>query len=264
MNNDLNHQHAVIKYQHGAFQSTTDAIVEEAPLTIYINQEEFATLLCSPTYLKELMIGFLASEGIIIAKKEVESMHIDDHKGAAYVTLVNKKVNMMQTTKRVFGSCCGKSRQFYFQNDMKTAKTAMSTLRITPDQCIALMETLQQQSEIFQKTGGVHNAALATPDHILLQRSDIGRHNALDKLYGHALIQQQSLANQVLVFSGRISSEILLKAAKMRISILLSKSAPTTLAIELAKDLNMTIVGFIREQSFNVYSHPERIIKRSN
>ncbi len=144
---------------------------------------------------------------------------------------------------------------------MKTAKTAMSTLRITPNQCIALMEALQQQSDIFQKTGGVHNAALATPDHIFLQRSDIGRHNALDKLYGHALIQQQSLTNRVLIFSGRISSEILLKAAKMRISILLSKSAPTTLAIELARDLNMTTIGFIREKSFNVYSHPERMIK---
>ncbi|GAE29982.1 formate dehydrogenase chain D [Halalkalibacter hemicellulosilyticusJCM 9152] len=168
---------------------------------------------------------------------------------------------MTQSTKRVFGSCCGKSRQFYFQNDMKTAKTAMSTLRITPNQCIALMEALQQQSDIFQKTGGVHNAALATPDHIFLQRSDIGRHNALDKLYGHALIQQQSLTNRVLIFSGRISSEILLKAAKMRISILLSKSAPTTLAIELARDLNMTTIGFIREKSFNVYSHPERMIK---
>ncbi|GAE29983.1 formate dehydrogenase chain D [Halalkalibacter hemicellulosilyticusJCM 9152] len=80
MNNDFNHQHAVIKYQHGAFKSTTDAIVEETPLTIYINQEEFATLMCSPTYLEELIIGFLASEGVIIARKEIESVHIDDYK----------------------------------------------------------------------------------------------------------------------------------------------------------------------------------------
>ncbi len=94
-----------------------------------------------------------------------------------------------------------------------------------------------------------------------MHRSDIGRHNALDKLYGYCINEQIAIRDKVLIFSGRISSEILIKASKIGVGILLSKSAPTDLAIKLAHDLNMTAVGFIRNDSFNIYSHPERIIQ---
>ncbi len=184
--NDMSNHQPIVKYINGQFQKMNDVIVEEFPLTIYVNQTEFATLVCSPTHMEELIVGFLASEGIVIAEKEIESLEIDIHKGVSYVTLKNKTNPVTLSAKRVFGSCCGKSRKFYFQNDIKTAKTALSTITITPEQCLTLMNTLQRQSDTFQKTGGVHNAALATPEGILLQRSDIGRHNAIDKLYGHA------------------------------------------------------------------------------
>ncbi|MBU7593058.1 formate dehydrogenase accessory sulfurtransferase FdhD [Metabacillus halosaccharovorans] len=251
------------KYSNGNLFDTTDNIVTEFPLTIFVNNVEFATMVCTPTHFKEMVVGFLASEGVIRFYREVESISIDEDAGYAYVKLYTEvTTNQQYYSKRFIGSCCGKSRQFYFQNDVKTSKTSMSKQTLTPSQCISLMKEMQESSIVFQETGGVHNAALCTPEKMIICRSDIGRHNALDKLYGYSILNDISVRDKIIVFSGRISSEVLVKASKIGVGIVLSKSAPTDLAIKLADDLNITAIGFIRGTSFNVYSHPERIIER--
>ncbi|MDT8862379.1 formate dehydrogenase accessory sulfurtransferase FdhD [Alkalihalobacillus sp. MEB130] len=261
MTDSLSSPRPIVKYNHSQFSNLEDEIVIEFPLTIYINNEEFATMVCSPTHFEEMVIGFLASEGVIHFRKEIKEMKIDEDRGFAYVELHSENIkNQQYFSKRFIGSCCGKSRQFYFQNDVRTAKTSMSRVTITAEQCISLMKKMQDESHVFKNTGGVHNAALCTVDDLIVSRSDIGRHNALDKLYGYSLVNGISVRDKILVFSGRISSEILTKAAKIGVGIVLSKSAPTDLAIQLAEDLNITAVGFIRGSSFNIYSHPERIV----
>ncbi len=256
----LSKKQPIVKYSSGGLLETEDEIVTEFPLTIYVNNEEFATMVCSPTHFEEMVIGFLASEGVIRVKSEIKQLNIDTNLGFAYVDLHTTTVkNQQYFSKRFIGSCCGKSRQFYFQNDVQTAKTSMIKMTVTAEQCIELMNQMQDESVVFKNTGGVHNAGLATPEQLFISRSDIGRHNALDKLYGYCLIHHIPVRDKILVFSGRISSEILTKAAKIGVGIVLSKSAPTDLAIKLAEDLNITAVGFIRGSSFNVYSHPERI-----
>ncbi|MBM7602255.1 FdhD protein [Metabacillus crassostreae] len=257
---DMSVNRKIIKYFNGKLIDTDDHIVSEFPLTIIVNDQEFATMVCTPTHFEEMIIGFLASEGVIRYYDDIKSLHIDEGTGFAYVTLhVEISSNQQQYTKRFIGSCCGKSRQFYFQNDVKTAKTSTAKLTITPEQCIQLMGDMQSSSIVFKDTGGVHNAALCTHEELLVSMTDIGRHNALDKLYGYSILNKISVRDKIIVFSGRISSEVLVKAAKIGVGIVLSKSAPTDLAIKLAEDLNITAVGFIRGQSFNVYSHPERI-----
>ncbi|MFZ4453924.1 formate dehydrogenase accessory sulfurtransferase FdhD [Salibacterium aidingense] len=260
MKKEVSEQRAITTYKQGELQETMDVIVAEAPLTIFVNGEEFATMVCSPDHIEEMVIGFLASEGIIFFYREIQNLDLDEEGGFAYVTL-HKKASLSSEThsKRFIGSCCGKSRQFYFHNDAKMAKTAASTVSLSPEQCIALMNAMQEESTAFHDTGGVHNAALCTTDDLLLTRMDIGRHNALDKLYGHCLLHRWSVRDKILVFSGRMSSEVLTKAAKIGVSVVLSKSAPTSLAIDLAEDLNITAVGFIREDKLNVYSHHDRI-----
>ncbi|WP_449540492.1 formate dehydrogenase accessory sulfurtransferase FdhD [Ferdinandcohnia sp. Marseille-Q9671] len=254
----------IIKFEDGQLVEEEDVIVTEFPLTIILNQQEFATMVCSPSELDELVVGFLASEGVIRFRDDIKSLHIDSGQGYAYVeTVAPVTTSQEYYSKRFIGSCCGKGRQFYFVNDAKTAKTSTSTITLTPEECIDLMNEMQQNSLVFQDTGGVHNAALCIPDKMIVNRTDIGRHNALDKILGHCLIHKIPVRDKVIVFSGRISSEVLLKAAKIGVGIVLSKSAPTDLAIKIAEELNITAVGFIRGGKLNVYSHPERIVQES-
>jgi len=152
-----------------------------------------------------------------------------------------------------------------FANDALTVKRMTGThVTLTPEDCFFLMEQMDQSAEMFHQTGGVHNAALCDPTGIVLSRMDIGRHNALDKIYGHCLKNTIPVKDKIIVFSGRISSEILLKVAKIGCEIVLSKSAPTELALTLAEELGITTVGFIRQNSFNLYTHPDRIIIEEN
>ncbi|MFB5661468.1 formate dehydrogenase accessory sulfurtransferase FdhD [Alteribacillus sp. HJP-4] len=262
MIHSMSGRRAIVRFSDGRLQEAEDEIVKEFPLTIYVNGEEFATMVCTPAQLEEMVVGFLASEGVILFKRDIKSLEIDESRGFAYVELTKQiDTSPLAYSKRFIGSCCGKSRQFYFQHDVKTAKTSMADIHLTPSQCVELMKSMQAESVLFKGTGGVHNAALCSAGEIIAVRTDIGRHNALDKLYGYCLLNDIAIRSKILVFSGRISSEVLTKAAKIGVGIVLSKSAPTDLAIELAEDLNITAVGFVRGSSFNVYSHPERIIE---
>lgn len=252
----------IIKIDHQNKKVVIDEIAIEYPLTIFVNNEEFATLVCSPSHVEELVLGFLASEGMIRIKADVKALQIDEDKGFAYVHLhqpIGDKKEFV--SKRFIGSCCGKSRQFYFYNDVKTAKTIMNSMTISAAQCFQLMEMLNEASSAFKRTGGIHHAALCSKEGLIKTFSDIGRHNALDKLYGFCLYENISLNDKIIAFSGRISSEVVLKVSKIGCGILLSKSAPTNLALQLAEDLNITTVGFIRENKMNIYTHSNRITK---
>ncbi|WP_232697987.1 formate dehydrogenase accessory sulfurtransferase FdhD [Brevibacillus daliensis] len=257
MSKEISTMRPIHKYDGSQFYTKNDEIASEFPLTLQVNNIEFATMVCTPDQMEELVIGFLASEGVIRTADEIKSLSIQEETGFAYIQL-NREVDLSPVhSKRFIGSCCGKSRQFYLQSDVRTAKTIMSRQVITVQDCQRLMR--QVNSKFFQQTGGVHNAMLASKDGVVVIRMDIGRHNALDKIYGYCLSNRISLKDKVIAFSGRISSEVLLKVAKIGVGIILSKSAPTDLALDLAEELGITAVGFIRGDTLNVYTHPERI-----
>lgn len=250
----------IVRYSFGKTAEVEDDVAVEYPLTIVLDGEEFATIVCTPSDLEDLLTGFLAAEGVIRFPEQIRSLVIDEQGGFAYVdTKVKQLASRDDVMKRVIGSCCGKSRHFYFQNDVKTAKTITTSLQIRAEDCFRFMTLMQEKSDSFQQTGGVHNAALFSQKGMIVMRTDIGRHNTLDKIYGHCLRHHIPMHDKFIVFSGRVSSEVLLKISKIGVGILLSKSAPTHLALELADELNVTVVGFIRGNSFNVYTHPHRI-----
>ena len=249
----------VTKYQHHLKTREEDEVARELALTVRVNGEEFATIVCSPVNLKELVVGFLASEGVILSYQEVISLLIDEDQGFAHVELTSSFTPEEKSSKRFIGSCCGKSREFYFQSDAKTAKTITSEATISHTQVYALMEQFHKEAETFKRSGAVHQAAIADNQGMLAAFTDIGRHNALDKLYGYLLIHKMPRKNKLILFSGRISSEVLLKVSKIGTGILLSKSAPTDLALRLADDLNITAIGFVRDKRMNVYTHEERV-----
>lgn len=252
---------STIHFEDGKFITREEEIAIEFPLTVMINGDEFATIVCSPTDLRGMVIGFLAAEGAIRSFIEIKQLTIDGEQGFAHVELHKPLVKAAEMhSKRFIGSCCGKSRQFYFKTDVQTARTIVTRTKIEPDACIRLMKEMQHASDDFQRTGGIHNAALATVEKLLTVKTDIGRHNTLDKIYGQILEEKISVKDKVIIFSGRISSEVLLKVSKMGIGIIISKSAPTDLALELANDLGITAIGFTRGSKMNIYTHPERVI----
>ncbi|MGO1101425.1 formate dehydrogenase accessory sulfurtransferase FdhD [Priestia megaterium] len=247
-------------------ESVEDKIVTEFPVTVKINEEEFVTMVCSPQYIEDMVIGYLASEGVIRAYTDIKNIWVQEKEGYVHVTIdkLNPYFQNLQN-KRYITSCCGASRQgFVFINDALTAKKMNGiSVELSIKDCFQLMNKLQQSAATFQETGGVHNAAICDKNGFMLSRMDIGRHNALDKLYGYCLKHRISIRDKVVVFSGRISSEILLKVAKIGCEVVLSKSAPTELALNLAEELGITTVGFIRNDSLNIYTCPERILRES-
>ncbi len=252
----------ILKFTNGEMEETEDKIVTEFPVTVKINGQEFVTMVCTPEHIEDMVIGYLASEGIVRKYEEIQDIWIQEKEGYIHVKIdkLNPYYQNFQN-KRYITSCCGMSRQgFVFVNDALTAKK-MNEIRVTisPEDCFRLMDDMQNSATAFRDTGGVHNAALCDVNGIVLSRMDIGRHNALDKIYGYCLKNSISIEDKIIVFSGRISSEILLKVAKIGCEIVLSKSAPTELALELAEELGITTVGFIRSQSLNIYTCPKRI-----
>ena len=246
----------------GEARATEDEVAGEYPLTVMVNDREMATLVCTPTHLEEMVVGFLTAEGVLRPGDRIRRLFVDREQGVAEVEAPGREGALEQEMfgKRYVGSCCGKSRTgFYMANDARTARRVESDLAVSAETCFELMAALQESSGLHGRTGGVHNAGLAGPDGLEVVRTDIGRHNTLDKLYGHALREGIDPGEKVIVFSGRISSEILLKVSKMGCPVILSKCAPTSLALEMADELGVTAVGFLREDRMTVYSHPERI-----
>lgn len=254
-----------VRFQGSTPQVEDETIAIEYPMTVMINGEEFATMVCTPTDVRELVIGFLASEGIIRFFDEIKSIQIDEDQGFAHIELYKTLDHENHDhSKRFIGSCCGKSRQFYFKSDVQTARTITTDLTVTANDCHEAMEALQSSSDHFQKTGGVHNAALWIDGELVVIRTDIGRHNALDKIYGYVIENNIRLRDAVIVFSGRMSSEVILKISKMGVGIIVSKSAPTDLALTLADDLGITAIGFVRRNKMNVYTHTYRVEEANN
>lgn len=250
----------IVRWENDQWLAKDDQVVEEYPLTLYINQEEWMTLLCSPDELEALIIGYLRSEGVIRKASEITEILLDLVKGHGWVTIPQvNDLAMMLHGKRTQTTGCGKGMTFYHVLDTVDLQSAKGTLEVSMDKLSDLMRTFNQSSTLFQETGGVHSCALCSAEEIIWLMDDIGRHNALDKLIGKALLENLPLDDKLLLTSGRISSEILLKCARAGISTIISRSAPTHLAVEEAKRLNMTLVGFLRGRKGNVYHGLHRI-----
>ena len=251
----------ITKVWEDKMEEVEDTVVVEYPLTIFINEEEFITLLCSPEALEYLVVGFLASEGFIKDKNQIKSFRIDNARGHAYIELTNfSSFSDKLFGKRTVTTGCGKGTVFYNVLDSLSTNINENTLTITEEQVFKLTREFNQSSETFKDTGGVHSCSLSDADGILLFHEDIGRHNALDKIIGEAIYKDISLKDKVLLTSGRVSSEMIIKASKQNIPIIISRSAATELSINIAKELNITLIGFARGKRMNIYNGKNRVL----
>lgn len=251
----------IVKIKGDKIISAEDQVVREVPITLFLNGKEFVTMVCSPQGLEELTVGFLCSEGLLQTPDDLKSLKVDQENGIVYIEAVEGE-SEAKFLKRNITSCCGRGRPvFYFVNDAKSMNKVSTKLLVTPGQVWDLSDRLEQMSVLFKETGGVHNAALCAPTEVILFYEDVGRHNAVDKIFGRAFLNRIPLEDKILVFSGRISSEIVIKVGKMGLPVIISRSAPTDLGLEMAQKLGITVVGFAKGERMNVYTYPERVLR---
>lgn len=239
-------------FKEGNLSDVSDYMVVEENLRIILNGHELVTLACSPEATEQLAVGYLFSEGLLNSREDIKSLQADDPLAVSIETF--SQVTLPAGARKI-NTCMGKGGAEL--PDPLTIDTELP--RFDPWHLLKLIHELDSTSFTFQRTGGVHSAALGNSEAMLVRYEDIGRHNAVDKTLGHAILEGISLQDKVLLLSGRIASEILIKAARNRIPVIVSRSAPTLLAVELAEKLGLTVVGFARGQRFNLYAHGERI-----
>jgi FdhD protein len=240
-------------------QAAEDIIVREFPLTIMLNDLELVTLLCSPADLKYLALGFLFSEGLLKSKKDVRRVTVDERKGVVRVeTTADMTADGEAVFKRLITPGCGRGASFYSAADTGLEKVE-SGLTVTAAEIFELMKHFQHRSLVFRTTGGVHSAALCDKANILVFHEDIGRHNAIDKIFGQCFDHDLPVEEHLILTSGRISSEIVVKVARRKVPVLISKSAPTSAGVRLAGELGITLIGFVRGARMNVYTHDVRV-----
>jgi len=230
-------------------------VIEEGLVCVFVNGQELATFMCTPHHLEELTFGFLRSEGIIEDLADIKIITISAHERCVDVWL--KDTSFTVPTRRIITSGCGGGVTF---DDLRQRFEQIdSTLTMTPAQIQQLMQALHDSAELYHEVRGVHTSALSDGEQLLLVAQDIGRHNTIDRLWGKALWEGISVKDKILLASGRISSEMLSKAVKMGIPIIISRTSPTSLSIALGKAWNITVIGYARGRMFRVYSVPERI-----
>ena len=258
-----------------------DLLAVEEPLEIRIGygtenerqQKSISVTMCTPGSDFELATGFLFTEGIIKSKNDILSTRyftgINTTENKDNIVLVELQPGVVFDAKKIerhfytSSSCgvCGKSSidavKNIFEND-----PVSDNIKIDAPVIIELPELLRKRQEVFEDTGGLHASALFNlQGKLLLLREDVGRHNALDKLVGAALSAGDlPLDQHILLLSGRASFELIQKAAMAGIRIVCAVGAPSSLAVEMAKEFKMTLIGFLRDKRFNIYSGEQRII----
>ena len=246
------------------WEDVREEVTGESPLTVYINGSEFATVVCSPWEIENMAVGFLCSEGILRNREALGDMTIDRDRGIVQVAIDGFEENTAGKLflKRYINSCCGRSRaSFYYSTDAMLCKRVEGGATITPVRALDLMEQAMTGSDVFKRTGGVHAGLVADAGGVLSFHEDIGRNNVLDRIYGRCFLDGIEFGDKAIAFSGRVSSEIVLKMSKMGVPILISHAAPSSLGLELAEDLGITVIAFARDgRRLTAYTHPERIV----
>ncbi len=251
-------------FEGESWQSVAGDITEEALVTVHVNGRELATLMCTPRELDELALGFLRAESFIHGLGDVREITFSPSGSCVDVWL--RDPHFAPPARSIITSGCGGGVTF---DDLSARhpSAARSTgpplnthATATPDQIFARMRDLYQAAELYRETQGIHASALSDGERLLLVAEDVGRHNTLDRLWGKALKQDISTAGLMLLATGRISSEMLGKAARMGVPIIASRTAATSLSVALGQAWNITVIGYVRRNRLRVYTAPERIL----
>ena len=256
----------ILRYDGNAPTQATDHLSPEEPLEIRVRGRAISITMRTPGHDDELASGFLLTEGLIQRRSDI--LTIDPCERNEFGNLINVQlapdvpVDFDKLTRHVFASSsCGLCGKASIESVRSQFPPVTSDIAVPANLLLDLPTKMRQAQSTFTLTGGLHAAAIFSTDgDLLVLREDVGRHNAVDKVLGHALLNDLlPLDRHILLVSGRTSFEILQKSLAARIPIVAAVSAPSTLAADFATDSNQTLIGFLRDNRMNIYAHPQRI-----
>lgn len=235
------------------------AMPSERAVTVYMNDVEVATVQATPSDLEEMGVGFLVDEGLLVDRAELAGISVDAKRGLVYVTTAESVPDDLVYKTRYITSGCGKGVTFSSMSHASGLDRVTSEMSLPADEVYAMMGEMARLARAYRDSGGMHACALAREGRVVLIREDVGRHNALDKVLGRAWLDGIPTGDAVLLTTGRISYEMAVKAAKNRVPVVVSRSAVTDLAAQIADELGITVAGYARGGGLTVYTHPARI-----
>ena len=239
----------------------SDYVAEEKPLHIFLNRTHYATIFCSPANMKELAFGNVLSEGILKSMEEVVEMTLNED--VCHINLrtdvdLEKRLKLLKNLSRIVLSACGSKGPYHFSGKLPQIESSLSVKAEVVLDCVNRLNLI---GETFRKTGGVHVAAIYRSDGELVTfAEDVGRHNAVDKVIGSCILEGIEFGSCFLALSGRLTSDIVLKAARVGLPIVASLAAAIDSGIAIASDAKLTLAGFVRGKRMNIYTYPNRIL----
>ncbi|CAG1016548.1 Sulfur carrier protein FdhD [Anaerolineales bacterium] len=244
------------QYEFHKWKSVESETIVEMPVSLTVNGKVWLTFMCTPVHLEALAVGFLYNEGVIQTMDEVVDVRVCEHGDNVDVWL-NRAVEEPESWRRTSGCTGGVTAVDLLAKPNVSLHNV--DLKLQPDEIERFFEMLLQAQVLYRKTGGVHTSILSDGVKLLVSAEDIGRHNTLDKIAGLCLMNHIPFQAGVLMTTGRISSEMLQKAARLDVPILISRTSPSSLSIEMAERYGITLIGYARRQRFNVYSNSQRV-----
>jgi FdhD protein len=249
------------RYQTGKWKTVDAEIIVETPVALTINGTAWLTFMCTPVALEALTVGFLYNEGVISNREEVSDVHVCEHGDNVDVWLTHE-AEQPKHWRRTSGCTGGITAA-----DLMPAMPPIGNdFTLTADTVTRLIGQLLEAQDLYKSAGGVHTSALSDGEKIIISAEDIGRPNTLDRIAGRCLLENIWPEHRILLTTGRISSEMLQKAARLCAAAVISRTAPSSLSIEMAERHGITLIGYARQRQFNVYSHPQgvAVVKRQS
>jgi FdhD protein len=252
----------VLFYDGNGFVAMQDWLVREVPLEILLNGRRVITIACSGVHVAELAVGFLRSEGLLRTRDELTGLEVSsDGRQVRIRTAAADFLPALEDSPHRAVASSGARSLGPLLPEIAPAEACPGQVQVSPREAERLMAQFLAQAGIHDRTGGTHGTALALGGEILVVREDIGRHNALDMISGYAFLNGLDCRDAVILRTGRVSSEIVHKARRIGAPVVISLSVPTLLAVEIAREAGITLIGAVRGGGMKIYSHEGRVRK---
>jgi len=253
-------QFAIVQVDDHGWRHLERPVVEEFPVRLTVNGRELATLIASSHQLNFLVAGFLRLQGFVTCRDDLLSLGICAEAGLAHVRV---KAEIPEQLKPTLTSGCGTGISFNLPEHLEDNRPSHKAV-FTAAQVRQLLQDLAARADNYKNHGGIHSAAVGDGSGLLLAAEDIGRHNTLDRIAGEALLKGIDLRGKMLVTSGRVSTEMVAKAARLGIALIASRTSTTDMAIRLSEEAGITLIGYARGSKMEVYSHPEGLLRHTS